>query len=175
MKFAALQKTLCPPPPEPGPGGRLIKSRFQKKSQCSKMAMRIRDMGMPSGPPGSAVHFGSIQQPGRPYTPDTPKDAFDRRFESAGKPRQDKKACFAPRRTPKMTSISGYPAARQLRTEYLFLHGTGGVHQDQEGHPSLFIVMGSMQKHQEILGARAAALFPAPKSNRGDAWDVNWG
>lgn len=59
-----------------------------------------------TGPLGSTVHFWeySASQDGCIHAGHTifgPKDAFDRRFESAGKPRQDKKACFAPRRTPK--------------------------------------------------------------------------
>ena len=59
-----------------------------------------------TGPQGSAVHFweDSASQDDcirAGHTIFGPKDAFDRRFESAGKPCQDKKACFAPRRTPK--------------------------------------------------------------------------
>ena len=58
------------------------------------------------GSPGEhRAFFRVFSRPGRLHTRRTnhigPKDAFDRRFESADKPRQDKKACFAPHRTAK--------------------------------------------------------------------------
>lgn len=73
------------------------------------MAMRIATwawFSLRAGPLGSTVHFWEYSASQDDciragHTILGPKDAFDRRFESAGKPRQDKKACFAPRRTSK--------------------------------------------------------------------------
>ena len=110
-----------------------------------------------TGPLGSAVHFweysasqdGCIRAGHTLLVPRTPSAAV----LVGGQAALEQMGALRAAPDPKMTSISAMPpdrsgAGRARGAEYsVFCTAQAGVHQDQEGHPSLFMqsVMGSMQ------------------------------